>query len=108
MGNLQNLLGKNIRDARLRLQYSQHRLAELCGISPSFMGEIEAGKKFPSAEKLEKIAQVLGVKPYQLMLEEEDMEVLDPFRPYISLYQELKERIVTDLEETIRKYIPNG
>ncbi len=105
MGKLQTIVGNNIKRARLQLHLSQTQLSELCGLSASFLGEIEAGKKFPSPENLERIATVLGLKPYQLLYEEEEWEVFDKYKTITSLYQELREKLNTDLEETIRKHI---
>ncbi|GAB4369107.1 MAG: hypothetical protein Kow009_05750 [Spirochaetales bacterium] len=105
MGKLQTIVGNNIKRARLRLHLSQSQLAERSGLSASFIGEIEGGKKFPSAENLERIAKALGLKPYQLLYEEEEWEVYDKYSTITSLYQELREKLNTDLEETIRKHI---
>ena len=105
MTKLQGILAKNIKRARTRLNYSQMDLSELCGLSTSFLGQIEAGKKFPSPSNLEKIASVLGLKPYQLFFEDEEWEVFDKYEHITSLYQELREKINTDLEETIKKHL---
>jgi len=40
------------------------KLAEYCKTAHSYIGEIEAGRKFPSMELIEKIAQVLKIEPY--------------------------------------------
>lgn len=45
-------------------------LAELCNTSPSYIGEIEIGKKFPSIEMVERIANALKVDAYRLFMEE--------------------------------------
>ncbi len=105
MGKLQTIVGNNIKRARLQLHLSQSQLADQCGLSSSFLGEIEGGKKFPSPENLERIATVLGLKPYQLLYEEEEWEVFDKYKTITSLYQELREKLNIDLEQTIRKHI---
>jgi len=40
------------------------KLAEYCGTAHSYIGEIEAGRKFPSMELIEKISKILRVEPY--------------------------------------------
>jgi len=46
------------------------RLAELCNSSPTYIGEIEVGKKFPSMEMIEKISAVLRIKPYHFFIDQ--------------------------------------
>jgi transcriptional regulator with XRE-family HTH domain len=105
MTKLQEILARNIKRARIRLGFSQMKLAELCGLSTSFLGEIELGKKFPSPPNLERIAASLGLKPYQLFFEDEQWEIYDKYERITSLYQDLKEKINHDLEDTVRKYL---
>ena len=105
MTRLQEILTKNIRKTRKELQFSQMKLAELCDVSTSFIGEIELGKKFPSAATLQKIADALGLRPFQLFLEEEDWAVFERYKVLTNLSLELKERITEDLNSTIRRYL---
>jgi transcriptional regulator with XRE-family HTH domain len=102
---MQQILSMNLKLARTRLGFSQMRLAEQCGISTSFMGEIELAKKFPSPKTLEKLCEVLGMRPYQLFYEDEEWEIHDKYDNIASLHHELKEKLNDLLEETIRKYL---
>lgn len=81
------------------------KLAELCNVSTSFIGEIELGKKFPSANTLQRIADALGLRPFQLFLEEEDWAAFERYKVLTTLSLELKERITEDLNTTIRRYL---
>jgi transcriptional regulator with XRE-family HTH domain len=105
MNHIQELLAKNLKSARERLGYTQMKLAELSNISPSFIGEIETGKKFPSSNSLQRIADALGMKPYQLLLDDEAWAVYDKHESITNLYQELKERITIELEQTVKKHL---
>ena len=69
MNKVNRLLAHNMKEARHRLRYSQEHLTFECGLSVSFIGEIELGKKFPSPKNFEKIAKALHLKPYELLLE---------------------------------------
>ncbi|MCL2276679.1 MAG: helix-turn-helix transcriptional regulator [Treponema sp.] len=40
------------------------KLADYCGTAHSYIGEIEAGRKFPSMDLIEKIAKTLKIEPY--------------------------------------------
>ena len=44
------------------LGWSQYKLAQVAGITQSFMNEIESGKKSPSIEVFFRICEALGIK----------------------------------------------
>ena len=54
-------LGKRIRAERRRLDLTQEKLAEMAGISDSFMGHIERGGRTLSIETLAKLANALNL-----------------------------------------------
>ena len=58
--NNQGNLGKIIRQQRVTLPLTLHQLAAMSGVSPSHLGRIEKGERFPSASILRKIARPLG------------------------------------------------
>ena len=55
------LLGKRIREARLKKEYTQHKLADEAGIGQMYLGEIERGSKMPSLRIFIKIVEALEV-----------------------------------------------
>lgn len=55
-----NHLGETIRRQRLFKPLTQHELAAMAGVSPSHLGRIERGERFPSARVLRRIAKPLG------------------------------------------------
>lgn len=71
--NLRTVFITNLKRRRKERKMSQMRLAELCETSTSYIGEIEIAKKFPSVEMIEKIAQALKVRPFQLFQDESDI-----------------------------------
>ncbi len=46
------------------LGWSQYKLAQVAGITQSFMNEIESGKKSPSIEVFFRICEALGIKVF--------------------------------------------
>lgn len=62
----------NLKKYRKEQKLSQMKLADLCGTSPSYIGEIEIGKKFPSVEMIQKFADAMNIRPYMLFMEECD------------------------------------
>lgn len=59
-------LGKIIKQKRLNLPITLHKLATVSGVSPSYIGRIEKGQRFPSASVLRKIAAPLGFDEKEL------------------------------------------
>ena len=56
-----SLLGKRIREERLRLNLTPEKLAEDIGISTSYLGQIERGERSVTLDKLIPLANRLGV-----------------------------------------------
>ena len=88
-------LGQIIRQRRLMAGLTLQQLSTVSGVSPSHLGRIERGKRFPSASILRKIANPLGFEEYKLLTlagylspqpsseaegqAERDVERLDPY-----------------------------
>lgn len=52
----------------MQKNFSQETLAEKAEISPSFLSDIENGKKWGSFETLASLANALEIEPYELLL----------------------------------------
>jgi len=57
-------IGKMIKDARERQGLSMNSLARLSGVPQSSISEIEAGKRQPSFDSVERIVSALGFSPF--------------------------------------------
>ena len=55
------MLGKRIRQGRLKLDLTQYALAEEVGVSHNFLGDIERGIKAPSITTAIRLANVLNI-----------------------------------------------
>ncbi len=59
--NLVNIIfGLKVRQARLDAKLSLSKFAARCDLSPSYVTEIEKGRKYPKTDKILKMTQVLG------------------------------------------------
>ena len=61
MNDIKSVLGKNIRELRIKSGWIQEKLAEKAGISVPFMTQIELARKSASLDVIENIATALGV-----------------------------------------------
>jgi transcriptional regulator with XRE-family HTH domain len=94
---------------RLLLGLSQAQLAEKAGISVGYVGEVEMGRKFPSAEKLENIARALGVKPYRLLMGPEDLaDATGGAEVVYETAERLKERLSREIDDFIAEVEPKN
>lgn len=63
-----DILTANVRTLRHKRKWSQMKLAENASLSTGMIGDIEAGKKSPSLESLDKLANAFGVPVYYLFI----------------------------------------
>lgn len=79
MSDFKKLLGKKIQSIRKSKKLTQERLAELIDIETPSLSYLETGKYAPSIETLQKLSQVLGVKPWEFYYFDEisDQEMKD-------------------------------
>ena len=66
---LKQIFIQNMKEFRKKEGISQMKLAEYLNTSPTYIGEIEVGKKFPSMDMIEKIAAILKIEPYHFLID---------------------------------------
>ena len=74
-------LGENIQTIRKHRGMKQQELADKIGINMQSLSKIERGLNYPSFDTLEKIMDVLGVTPNELLSGE--WKYIDHTEPYI-------------------------
>lgn len=97
MTHFQEVFIKNLRFFRNKSNFSQLEFSEKIGLSPNYLNAIENGKNFPSAEVIQKIIDTLDIMPYQLFLEQPDVESSDDTRKLT----DLKQKIIQLFEKAI-------
>ena len=66
LDNKTNTLGKLLRQRRVTVPLTLQELGAMSSVSPSHLGRIEKGDRFPSAHVLRKIAKPLGFSEDEL------------------------------------------
>jgi transcriptional regulator with XRE-family HTH domain len=61
------LIGRRVKEARLKLGLTQERLAARANLHYSYVGQVERGNKVPSLKTLSKIARALNLKVEDLI-----------------------------------------
>jgi len=89
MTDLRKILASNMKFFRKNLGISQAKLAEKANITDNYIALIETGKRFPSVNMLERIAEVLQKDTLDLFSLSHD----DPKKKGV-----LKSKILSDIE----------
>ena len=98
---LQQIFIVNLKKHRKLRGVSQMTLSELCDMGGNYIGQIEMGRRIPSFEKIEKIAEALEIPYHQLFLYEAG-EKKDEKKPKTKDYlqkmpQTIKKEIISRL-----------
>ncbi len=75
---LADYIGMTIRRLRTEREYTLQALADESGISKSYLGDIEKGRKNPTTDVVEAVAEALGV-PARRLLYHAALDEEDPF-----------------------------
>ena len=92
-----SFLGENIQTIRKHRGMKQQELADKIGINMQSLSKIERGVNFPTFDTLEKIMDVLGVMPNELLSGEWLEYELEKLREYITDYINGKSIVASDL-----------
>ena len=85
---------------------SQMKLAEYLNTSPTYIGEIEVGKKFPSMDMIEKIATILKIKPYHFFIDRtEPNPDINTENAYPKLPRSMQNELRSELNFSINELI---
>lgn len=109
MAGVKELLARNLRTHRNLHGLSQMRFAEKCGVSTAFIAEIEGARKYPSPKTIDRIVDVLGVKPYQLFLDVETSLIeTNSAVPLAQMLDMLQDKVNSSIDEIRSQYLSQG
>ena len=92
--NIKKLLGRRIKELRLKNKMKQAELAEMLGVEPRSISRIESGFHFPKDENLEKFADIFNIEIKDLF----DFSHLEN----TNLISKINERLLTADNETLK------
>ena len=102
---VQELFITNLKAYRKLRGISQMQLAELCGSSTGYIGEIESGKRFPSVKMIERIAIAFEIESWHLFKNEPVN--LSGFTDSIKLAPTQKNEIIKMANAALSKILDN-
>jgi transcriptional regulator with XRE-family HTH domain len=68
MDDIRLTFKENLKFYRKRAGLTQQKLAEACGVTTPYIGEVEIGRKHVSMSLIETLSRVLDVEPWKLLL----------------------------------------
>ena len=103
---LKQIFIQNMKEFRKKEGISQMKLAEYLNASPTYIGEIEVGKKFPSIGMVEKIAAILKIKPYHFFIDRTEQSTdTNTENAYPKLPRSMQKKIRSELNFSINELI---
>ncbi len=104
MTKVQELFIVNLKRARSKQGVSQMKLSEAADLSLGFIGDIESGKKFPSATSMQKIIDSLDIEPFELFIDVNDSQIKCPMSKLNCVHTELVGKIDEEISHTLSKH----
>lgn len=74
METITSSFGKRIRSIRVSKGISQEKLAERCGLHPTYIGQIERGEKSPTLDTVDKLSAGLEISVGELFYNMENVD----------------------------------
>lgn len=71
-GDLQRILGQNLRAHRIARGLSQEAFADVLGVHRTYMGGVERGERNLTLRSVERIASKIGLDPLSLLRSPEE------------------------------------
>jgi transcriptional regulator with XRE-family HTH domain len=96
MKGIKEVLARNLKINRLKMELTQEKLAEKADVSTHYLAMLELAVKFPSAGMLERLANALEIEPHELF-----------YMPSVAetALERLQETIVVNIENVVAKSI---
>ncbi|MBD5428859.1 MAG: helix-turn-helix transcriptional regulator [Treponemataceae bacterium] len=94
------IVKENVKSLRKKLGWSQELLAEKTGVSAPYITQIEAGKRTPSLDIVERLASALGVE-YKSLFEPNDSPHASPADDFSRHL--LESKLIAAVTDTIRR-----
>ena len=99
--NIRTLFSKNLKRLRALANLSQISLAAEANLTHNFINDIESGKKWVSAETIEKLANALKAEPYQFFISDSkwDDRGAEIFALYLNDFENSFEKMMGDYRD---------
>lgn len=102
---IQKTCGLNIRLYRKAKGLTLNQMSQAVGITSSYLGYLERGQRNPSLDIIARIADVLEVRPYQLLLNNEDNFDMSLHKLLLMVVSRRNINEISFLKDVLKSYI---
>jgi len=102
---LREILSCNIKKERKKLGLTQEKLAEIAGLSSQTINDIEGCRMWVSDKTMSKLANVLHIEAFQLLVSENPDETLTIDNNKGKLLFDLEDRIIRNIRQQFKEII---
>jgi len=102
---LREILSNNIKKERKKLGLTQEKLAEIAGLSSQTINDIEGCRMWVSDKTMSKLANVLHIEAYQLLISENPDEATTIDNSKGRLLFDLEDRIIRNIRQYFKEAI---
>ncbi|HWR12020.1 MAG TPA: helix-turn-helix transcriptional regulator [Rectinemataceae bacterium] len=97
MNYVQECLASNLKTRRAIMNLSQEALAELAGLSPGFIANLETGRSWPSAKTLLKLSEALRLEPAKFFVDPLHDEIGYTKEELLMMFERVKNNFLEEL-----------
>ena len=108
---IRKILSKNLKEQRVKLGYSQERLAGVTGLSVQTINDIEGGRKWLSDKTITKLSKALHIECYQLFIPEfagQNKKDTSSTGQFLGLMKNLKKSLDLQIDDQFTDFIKSG
>jgi len=104
MEDIKVIFGQRVRHYRKNKGLSQEKLAELCDLHPTYIGQLERGEKNASLETIMRVCEGLSVSPevlFENIVPEKGRSAAQEIYNIVASLSEEKQQALLDIVEKI-------
>ena len=108
--NIMALFSRNLKRLRNNANLSQLNLALNANLAHNFVSDIENGKKWVSADSIEKLSKALKAEPYEFFISDSkwDTQPSEMFSLYLDDIEKTQARVLADYRSRFLADNPKG
>ena len=104
MYDIREVIAKNLKRLRAEKRINQETLAEKIGVSKETIAKTEIRQNWLGADNLNKIIEYFGIKPFELFIDEKDMQKTNSTDTVLrQIKEELKQELSAYIDGELQK-----
>ena len=105
---IRKILAKNLKEQRMKMGYTQEKLAEISGLSIQTINDIEGGRKWVSDKTITRLSIALQIECFQLLIPEftgQNKKEINSTQKLLGLMKNLKKTVNTNIDELFTDFL---